>query len=363
MASINRLESPKTRVERPFPRVTLQDAMRVPTAIKEKNGGNPWLPQEIAKAVNVGAKTGKFYYLTAGSRDYGLTEGTRDTKRIALTKLGRAVVYPPSAQAEMQAKRKAFLSVEAFRKVLELYKGNNLPEREYLSNTLQNEFSIPREVHDEFVDLFQKNCRYLGIGSTLSPDLLEQNVAPWDGSNGQQGEASTITLATPAQGGDKLCFVVMPFEEHDDRHAPGFFSEVIGSLITPAAQAAGFIVRSANRQGSDVIQSTIVNDLLRADLVVADLTEHNPNVLFELGMRMAIDKPVALIRAKGTGRIFVVDNMLRVFDYDPCVWPSTVAADLPKLEEHIRAAWDNRERDLSYMKLLNRQPDEAVANS
>ena len=349
MPNINRLESPKARVERSFPRVTLQDSLRVPTAIKEKNGGNPWLPQEIAKAVNVGAKTGKFYYLTAGSRDYGLTEGTRDSKRIALTKLGRAVVYPPSAQAEMQAKRKAFLSVETFRKVVEHYKGNNLPEREYLSNTLQNEFSIPREVHDEFVDLFQKNCRYLGIGSTLSPDLIENNAPPWNGTNGHEKEASTITLATPAQGGDKLCFVVMPFEERDDRHAPGFFSEVIASLITPAAQAAGFIVRSANRQGSDVIQSTIVND--------------NPNVLFELGMRMAIDKPVALIRAKGTGRIFDVDNMLRVFDYDPCVWPSTVATDLPKLEEHIRAAWDNRERDLSYMTLLNRQPAESVANS
>lgn len=37
---------------------------------------------------------------------------------------------------------------------------------------------------------------------------------------------------------------------------------------------------------SEVIQSTIVNDLDAADLVIVDLTEHNPNVLFELGMRI-----------------------------------------------------------------------------
>lgn len=37
-------------------------------------------------------------------------------------------------------------------------------------------------------------------------------------------------------------------------------------------------------------------------MVLADLTEHYPNVLFELGMRMHLDKPVALVRAKGTGR-------------------------------------------------------------
>src|SRR5207247_1909749 len=111
----------------------------IPTAIKEKNGGNPWLSAEVANAVKVGARTGKFYYLTAGSRDYELTEGTRDTRQIALTALGRAVVYPPSPQAELAAKRKAFLSVDSFRRVLEHYKGNNLPEKEYLSNTLQNE--------------------------------------------------------------------------------------------------------------------------------------------------------------------------------------------------------------------------------
>jgi hypothetical protein len=33
--------------------------------------------------------------------------------------------------------------------------------------------------------------------------------------------------------------------------------------------------------------------------VLADLTEHNPNVLFELGLRMAVNKPIALVKAKG----------------------------------------------------------------
>jgi nucleoside 2-deoxyribosyltransferase len=76
-------------------------------------------------------------------------------------------------------------------------------------------------------------------------------------------------------------------------------------------------VLTANREGSDVIHATIVNQLLDADLVVADLTENNPNVLFELGLRIAEDKPIALIRSKGTAAIFDVDNMLRVYEYDP----------------------------------------------
>lgn len=50
-----------------------------------------------------------------------------------------------------------------------------------------------------------------------------------------------------------------------------------------------------------MIQSTIVNDLVEADLVIADLTERIPNVMFELGVRIAQEKPVVRMKAEGTG--------------------------------------------------------------
>ena len=109
---------------------------------------------------------------------------------------------------------------------------------------------------------------------------------------------------------------------------------------------AGFTVETANKQGSDVIHSTIVNDLLEADLVIADLTDHNPNVLFELGMRMHADLPVALIKSK--------DNMLRVYEYNPNLWKSTIETDVKELIDHFKAAWDNRASEQTYMKILRR---------
>jgi hypothetical protein len=146
----------------------------------------------------------------------------------------------------------------------------------------------------------------------------------------------------------------MPFVERDDRHPSGFFAEVLRSIITPAAKASQFTVKTANRQGSDLIQSTIVNDLMEADLVIADLTEHNPNVLFELGMRMAEDKPVVLIKAEGTGPLFDIDNMLRVFAYNPNLWQTTVEKDMPDLRDFIKGAWENRASEETYMKILRR---------
>ncbi|GAB1268364.1 hypothetical protein NBRC116493_16170 [Aurantivibrio infirmus] len=345
-------ENTPKRITWPFPRVTLENALRVPTALKEKNAGNPWPPAEVGKALSMGMST-RFYYLTAGARDYNLTEGTRDAAKISLTALGKKVLYPRSPEEEMVAKREAFLSVDIFRKVLEYYKGSDLPESQYLSNTLETEFGIDPSIHDDFIDIYQKNCRFLQIGHQF--DISQQQVIP--ANTGNNGSTISSPVVTDSSIGDgPICFVIMPFVEREETRPTGFFEEVLASLITPAAESVGFVVRTANRQGSDVIQSTIVNELLEADLVVADLTEHNPNVLFELGMRMREDKPVALIKATGTGRIFDVDNMLRVVEYDSCLWRSTLQSDLPKLAEHIQATWDNRDNDISYMKLLRQAP-------
>ena len=146
----------------------------------------------------------------------------------------------------------------------------------------------------------------------------------------------------------------MPFVEKNDIRPAGFFIEVLRNLLTPAGVASGFVVETANRQGSDVIQSTIINDLLEADLVIADLTDHNPNVLFELGVRMTGDKPVALVKASGTGRIFDVDNMLRVYEYSSNLWQSTIEKDLPAITEHVIAAWEAKDSEQTYMKILRR---------
>ena len=336
-------------VARPFPRMTLEHALRVPTVIKDKNAGNPWASEDVAKALGLGAKGSQFYYLSAASRDHGLTEGTRNTAKISLTALGKRAVFPENEAERRQARLDAFFHVDVFRKVFEHYKGSDLPEKEFVSNTLQKEFGLDPKVHDDFIALHTKNCDFLGIHSTRDAELTTRvDAEPPAGKS-----ATTVTLATPAEDTGRLCFVIMPFRERDESRPDGFFSEVLEALIVPAATEAGFEVRSAQRSGSDVIQRTIVKDLLAADLVVADLTEHNPNVMFELGMRMREDKPVALIREIGTGSIFDVDNMLRVYDYDGRLWKSTVLDDVASLTEHIRSTWENRNDDRTYYKLLS----------
>ena len=347
---------------RPFPRRTLEQALRVARALRDNNGGQPWAATEVASALGVGAKTGNAFYLTSAAKQYGLTEGTNRSAEIALTDLGKRAVYPASAEDEAAALREAFLKVDSFRNVLEHYGGNSLPEKRYRENTLFTKFNLDPSVQDEFVELLTKNAKFVGIGDTLDVP------AGGGAGNGRapgpvrapSGDAETVATPGKPSGTAPVCFVIMPFVERDDRYPTGFFTEVLNALFTPAITGAGLEVRTARRQGSDVIQSTIVKELLAADLVLADLTEHNPNVLFELGVRMASERPVVLVRAKGTGAIFDVDNMLRVEEYSPNVWPTTVKQDVPRLEAHIRAAWENRDSIDTYMRLLRAGSEPAL---
>lgn len=105
----------KTRIRWSFPRTTLEEALKIAYALKEHNGGNPWDPEEIRKAIGAGTGGNAYFYLTAASRDYGLSIGTNAADKIALSDLGRELVYAPNAEAERALKLRAFLNIEVFK--------------------------------------------------------------------------------------------------------------------------------------------------------------------------------------------------------------------------------------------------------
>ncbi|MPZ76426.1 MAG: DUF4071 domain-containing protein [Deltaproteobacteria bacterium] len=82
-------------------------------------------------------------------------------------------------------------------------------------------------------------------------------------------------------------FVAMPFgvkEEID-------FNAVFCDLIKPALEGAGFEVFRADEElRAGNIRTDMFQELLLADLVVADLSIDNPNVWYELGVRHALRK-------------------------------------------------------------------------
>ncbi|HEX4988869.1 MAG TPA: TRAFs-binding domain-containing protein [Candidatus Binatia bacterium] len=80
-------------------------------------------------------------------------------------------------------------------------------------------------------------------------------------------------------------FVVMPYGTKDQID----FNRVYGDLIRPALETAGFeVFRADEEMRAGDIRTDMFQELLLADLVVADLSIDNANVWYELGVRHAL---------------------------------------------------------------------------
>lgn len=108
------------------------------------------------------------------------------------------------------------------------------------------------------------------------------------------------------------CFVIMPFTTPEGYEAD-HFKKIYEQLFKPAIKMAGYEpYRVDEDTASNTIQSKIIGRLIDAPMVLCDLSARNPNVLYELGMRHAFEKPVLLVQEVGTQRIFDISGITTI---------------------------------------------------
>lgn len=134
----------------------------------------------------------------------------------------------------------------------------------------------------------------------------------------------------------KRCFVICPIGE-DGSPARERSNEVLKYIITPAVTECGYErpVRGDEIDKTGDITSRVIQHVDDDDLVIADLTGHNPNVFYELAIRHAVHKPVILIIAIGEAIPFdIAQNRVIYFDYQK---PSGVEKCKRDIINQIRA--------------------------
>ncbi|MDA0270261.1 MAG: hypothetical protein O2919_04450 [Chloroflexi bacterium] len=87
--------------------------------------------------------------------------------------------------------------------------------------------------------------------------------------------------------------------------------KILRHVIAPAAEVAGFAYpdRADAIRRPDMISPQIIQKLVNADVVVADLSGHNPNVFYELALRHAFTKPAILLFDPSTPLPFDVKDL------------------------------------------------------
>jgi hypothetical protein len=295
-----------------FPKHTLEEAIQVAKAIEEKNAGNPMRADILVKAVGYQQPTDwRFLDLLKAANMYGLVAGSGGTATVSLEKIGQDVVAPSSPQQRRQALLKAFRNVEEFSRVDDFYKGKRIPEDEYFINTLTREFNIPRDRADKFVEVFTRNLQFLRAFDAQSSAEARPTTAEVEaGVPPDEGLVRTTSRPTEPRIRQFLdtCFVMMPFGPWYDR----YYQEI----YVPAIRDAGFEpIRADELFSTGSVVEQIWEQIEKSKVLLAELTDKNANVFYELGLAHAAHKPVVFAAGRVEDGPFDLRH-LRVIVYD-----------------------------------------------
>ncbi len=130
-------------------------------------------------------------------------------------------------------------------------------------------------------------------------------------------EAETIQAAgdarTSAPGGTaKECGLIMPIsstKNYDESHWRD-----VQKLLHRGISAAGFIpVNVWTNEATDRISERVVGNIFNKPIVVADISDLNPNVMFELGLRISSKKPTIIVCCTGSEIPFDIHDFNIIF--------------------------------------------------
>ena len=113
----------------------------------------------------------------------------------------------------------------------------------------------------------------------------------------------------------KKCFVVTPIG-NEGTEIRRRADQVFKYIISPVCEEMEFEpIRVDMVNQADSITQTILDYLNSAELVIADMSGHNPNAFYEMGYRAAVGKPMIHLKEKSEKIPFDVAG-IRAFEYD-----------------------------------------------
>lgn len=156
-----------------------------------------------------------------------------------------------------------------------------------------------------------------------------------------------------------ICGVVMPISAIDGCNE-SHWADVL-SILNESIELAGFdanIVSNADDVG--VIHKRIIQNLYENPIVVCDVSGKNPNVMFELGMRLAFDKPTIIVKDDKTPYSFDTSGIEHL-EYPRDLRFSKIVDFKERLSSKIKSTYDASVNDRSYTTFLKNFGEFTVA--
>jgi hypothetical protein len=289
-----------------FPRHPLEDALRIARTLEDKFAGKPTPAEDLARGLGFNrADDWRFLEPLRSANQYGLVSGSGARSTVEMAPIGVNLVAPSDPTQRRRALQEAFNNVELFRQVAEHYGDKPIPEDEFFINTVTRQFGVPRERAETFSEVFRKNIAFL---RSFQVEVAVEQPAPAR-IVPDSGTAKLVEKEPPRPRTSlETCFVMMPFGNWFDR----YYREI----YVPAINEAGFdAVRADELFSSGSVVEQIWEQIQKSSVLLADLTDRNANVFYELGLAHADIKPVVFTAAKVEDVPFDLRH-LRVIIYD-----------------------------------------------
>jgi len=150
----------------------------------------------------------------------------------------------------------------------------------------------------------------------------------------------------------KKCFVVTPIGG-DNTNTRRAADGLINAVIIPVCEKLGlevFVAHRIDKPGS--ITGQVIDHVLNDDLVITNLTELNPNVMYELALRHAARKPVVSLAEEGTNLPFDISDDRTIFYKNDMFSVNTLKE---KLSIMAKEALDDDKPDNPVYRAINYQ--------
>jgi hypothetical protein len=146
------------------------------------------------------------------------------------------------------------------------------------------------------------------------------------------------------------CGIIMPISLIDNC-SPEHWVDVLG-IIKDVCINNNFtpnLVSDADDIG--VIHNRIIENIYSSDIVICDVSCKNANVMFELGMRLAFDKPTIIIKDDSTGYSFDT-SLIEHLEYPRDLRFTTINKFKESLGKKIKATYEKSINDPNYSTFL-----------
>jgi preprotein translocase subunit SecB len=126
----------------------------------------------------------------------------------------------------------------------------------------------------------------------------------------------------------------------------------VREIIEEAIEKAGFeprMVSDADEVG--IIQKRIIQNVYDDPIVVCDVSGKNPNVMFELGMRLAFDKPTIIIKDDKTAYSFDTSPIEHI-EYPRDLRFARIVEFQEEIALKVKATYEKSQTDRTYTTFL-----------